>query len=60
MFTLYKFFNSQDLEETTAENAKVENEVILLRKRVYGLNKSQSQPTLVTSSCLQCFFQCWR
>ena len=25
----------------------MENEVILLRKKVYGLNKSQSQPNLV-------------
>lgn len=41
----------QQLEETAADNAKVEQEVILLRKKVYGLNKSQSSPPLVSGFC---------
>jgi hypothetical protein len=47
----------QHLEVTAAENAKVENEVILLRKKIYGMQRSQSTPSLVSlNSCHLCLF----
>ena len=38
----------QLLEETSAEDARVENEVMLLRKKIYGLNRTHSTPSLVS------------
>ena len=43
MFTHFRY-----LEETAVENARVENEVMLLRKRIaQGLNRSNSFANLV-------------
>ena len=46
MYVMRKSF--QILEETAVENARVENEVMLLRKRIaQSLNRSNSFPNLV-------------